>query len=489
MSIGTNFKCEPDSIMLTHKLVTPRGDSGMPRLWVERDSLYFELPAYQRVQVFAIDPLEFERKTLVDTMSEAGVHAVQIDDSVRASGRMLIRMHTDSMTLVLQTSDSSMVELPDSLSADADRSLYVSAVMDQLRRVERLPLEDRIDAAELDSLLTAGLSEAGIELEPAYGVFVGLVDSAYMLVPQEYADEVRASSLRANLFPHDFFAEPVELAVFFPDRTAYLWQQMGPLLAPTVVLMLIIVGCFVYTIRTIIAQRRLAGLLVDFINNMTHEFKTPISTIQLACEAIKRDDVLSERDKVRHFNDMILNENRRMKGQVDKILQMAVLEEGDYELKLEEVDMHRLIESAGEAVTLHVEGRDGSLECHLAADRHVISADPVHLGNVVCNLLDNANKYSPEKPTIRVATWNEDGELRVSVTDRGQGMKPEHLRQVFERYFRVPQGNVHDVKGFGLGLSYVKLMVEAHGGRVDIESSPGEGTRVVVAFPSSKLIR
>jgi len=293
----------------------------------------------------------------------------------------------------------------------------------------------------------------------------------------------RDTDYRAPLFPHDLFAERADLLVFFPDRSSYLWHQMGPLVFPTIILMTIIVACFAFTIRTILAQKRFSGLLISFINNMTHEFKTPISTVQLACEAIKRDDVIEDRERVLRFNAMIEEETQRMKSQTDKILQMAVLERGDYELKRASVDMHTIVDQAVKAVALHVEKRGGRMTCHLNAPDSTVAGDAVHLSNVVHNLLDNANKYSPVTPSIAVETQNVDGQFKLSVSDNGIGLSPEHQKLVFQRYFRVPSGNVHNVKGFGLGLSYVKLMVEAHGGSIDLSSRAGEGTKVVVYLP------
>jgi two-component system phosphate regulon sensor histidine kinase PhoR len=292
----------------------------------------------------------------------------------------------------------------------------------------------------------------------------------------------------APLFQHDILAAGVDLRVFFPGRRVFLLQQMGPLLVPTVILMAILVGCFVYTIRTILAQRRFSGLVVDFINNMTHEFKTPISTVQLAADAIKRPDVVTDPEKVLRFNRMIQDETQRMRNQTDKILQMAVLEQGDYELKISDVDVHEVIGKAVGALTLRVENRRGRVSCDLKATQFILKADAVHFAGVIENLLDNANKYSPHEPVIEVATENVDGGLRISISDNGIGIRPEHQKMVFDKYFRVPSGNIHDVKGFGLGLSYVRLIVIAHGGSVTLTSASGVGTRIDLLFPTETLV-
>jgi two-component system phosphate regulon sensor histidine kinase PhoR len=256
-----------------------------------------------------------------------------------------------------------------------------------------------------------------------------------------------------------------------------------PLVAAEVVFMLIIVATFAYTIRTILRQRQFAGMLVDFINNMTHEFKTPISTVSLATEAIARPDVQADRAQIARFNDMIKSEVARMRNQAEKILQMAALEEGDIRLESEAVDLHEVIREVSAPVTLQVEHHGGTLRSDLLASHPVVRGDRLHLANIVSNLLDNAVKYSDGVPEILVVTADRPEGIAVIVQDHGIGMRPEEQKQAFHKYYRVPTGNRHDVKGFGLGLSYVKLMVEAHGGHVSLSSRPGEGTRVEFLIP------
>jgi len=245
----------------------------------------------------------------------------------------------------------------------------------------------------------------------------------------------------------------------------------------------LVVSGFVYTIRTIVRQQRLSGLMVDFINNMTHEFKTPISTVALASEAIGRPDVLTKKTKVQQYNRMIAEETQRMKAQVDRILQMAQLEEGDIELNRIDVDLHELIGKAAGAFALQVETRGGRITPVLRAEFSTLSGDPVFLIDIIRNLLDNANKYSTGAPEITLTTSNVEGMVVLQVSDRGIGIAPEHQKKVFGKYYRVPTGNVHDVKGFGIGLSYVKLLVEAHGGCISLKSEPGAGTDVEVRLP------
>jgi two-component system phosphate regulon sensor histidine kinase PhoR len=236
-------------------------------------------------------------------------------------------------------------------------------------------------------------------------------------------------------------------------------------------------------VRVIFQQKRFAGTVIDFINNMTHEFKTPISTIALASEAIAKPEVLKSRPKIRKYNSLIADENNRMKHQVDTILQMAVLERGEFELKISDVDMHSVIRTAAANITLQVEQRNGTVRMELRASDAIVRGDAVHLANVIHNLLDNAVKYSPAVPAIVIETVNAEHQLLVCVRDNGIGIAKEQISRVFDKYFRVPAGNTHDVKGFGLGLSYVKLIAEAHHGAVNIESTAGAGTTVELKIP------
>jgi two-component system phosphate regulon sensor histidine kinase PhoR len=347
------------------------------------------------------------------------------------------------------------------------------------------PLQIRVDSLVLDSLIGRSLSENGINLAHAYGVTGYGADTLTIARPADFRAELAASPFRTSLFPHDIFAQPTDLVLYFPDHRTYLWGEIAPMLTASIVLTLIIIGCFAYTIRTIFAQRRFSGRLVDFINNMTHEFKTPISTVALAAEAIDRPEVVDNREKVLRFNEMIRTENRRMRTQVDKILQMAVLEEGDYDLEKEPVDLHEVIEQAAAGFALKVESRGGRMQTSLEASNATVYGDAVHLTNIIYNLLDNANKYTPESPRITVRTRNHANGIEIAVADNGIGIKTEDREYVFDKYFRVPSGNVHDVKGFGIGLSYVKMMVRAHGGSIRLDSEVGTGTTVTLSLPTA----
>ena len=444
-------------------------------------SLTYSVGSPQRVRVRMFNNAGCD--TLVmDSLQQPGTHSLGIDTALTKMGGYAYRVTTDSTTMVVNVGAGTQRTGFTGLTTDKDRFFVVSAVYDDLFPEGRVSGKN-ISPALLDSVLKGSMRDAGIPLPFAYGILPPAGDSVIMATPASAAGELRSAEFRTPLFHLPLAPPGGDLAVVFTGRKAYLLGELWPVLAASVFFIVIIALCFASAVRTIARQERLAGHMVDFINNMTHEFKTPISTVGLASEAIGRPDVLGDTAKVSKYNGMIADETLRMKKQVDRILEMAVIEEGDYDLALSDVDMHEVIRSAVGNAALNVEARGGSIACALGAEHHALRGDAVHLSNVVHNLLDNASKYSPGAPAISVSTANESGALVVRVSDRGIGIPPEHISRVFDRYYRVPTGNLHDVKGFGLGLRYVRLLVEAHGGVVTLKSRQGEGTEVSMRFP------
>lgn len=458
----------------------PGSDRDDPLVRVKDYEMEYTLTSPQRVLIHLQDSTGLDT-VMMDSVCDSGRHTIKLDSSLMACGTYLLHLETDSAMDYVSVGTAEPGLLPG--VDDSGRFELVRKVVSNLVIGELRPIAERLESDGLDSLLSHYLTDAGVDLEYAFGVVSRADDSLALSEPTGYALELEGSDLKVQLFPNDVFADRADLAVFFPGRDSYLWFQMGPLLGATLLFVAIIIFCFIYSIRTITVQRRNARLMIDFVNNMTHEFKTPISTIALACEAILRPDVINSRERVGEFSRMIQSENKRMRNQTEKILQMAVLEEKDYELTRSEVNVHDVIKGVAETIALQVESRQGSITCELEAASPIITADRVHLEAIIHNLLDNANKYSPEKPSITVRTRNAAQGLIIEVEDRGVGLREEDQKRVFEKYFRVPSGDRHDVKGFGLGLSYVDLMMKAHGGRIALESSLGKGTLVRLIFP------
>lgn len=368
-------------------------------------------------------------------------------------------------------------------NVDSARIMLVQSTVDRLLQRDVLPVSERLSLPLIDSLVSEALTAEGITLDYQVGVVDRMTDTLIVADTNGNVNELIASPYRTGLFPYDRLSRPADLVAVFPDRTRYLWTRMLPVAIPTGVFLLLVGAGLWYVLRLLVGQQRFSEQLVGFINNMTHEFKTPISTIQLASEAIARGDVQTDSEKLTRFNRMIQEENSRMKLQVEKILQMAVIEDGAIEMSREPVDIHAILSGAIASARLVVTGQSGSLEHYLWAERPVVLGDAVHLGNVFRSLLDNACKYSGDSPVIRVETENVNGSLHVRITDRGIGIAPEDLKHVCDRYYRVTTGDRHDAKGFGLGLSYVKLIVESLGGSLTLKSALGKGTEVLVSLP------
>lgn len=276
------------------------------------------------------------------------------------------------------------------------------------------------------------------------------------------------------------------LYVIVPHQQRLVWKEMIWFILGAIFFTFIITAAFFITIRTLLKQKKLSEIKSDFINNMTHEFKTPLATISLAVDALKNERVAADPEKSRYFTGIIKEENLRMNKQVETILQAALLDKQEVQLKLKRMDAHDLIASALNNIQLQVEEKQGKLEVHMEAEKDIIMADEVHFTNLINNLLDNAVKYSKENPHIKLSTKNAGNMLKIRIEDNGIGMSKETINRIFEKFYRAHTGNVHNVKGFGLGLSYVKTMVEAHQGTIRAESVLGRGSAFTIIIPLAK---
>ena len=344
------------------------------------------------------------------------------------------------------------------------------------------PLTARFNPKQLRSLLNEALANRGITLPYQYAVVDVKQDSVLMASTANFFQKYD-SGAEVALFPNDFMPSSTFLTLEFPQQNWYLLKQIWMTLLSSVLFTGIVMFCFGYAITTILRQKKLSDMKTDFINNMTHELKTPISTVALAVEALQDEQIAQQPNFLRRYLGIIREENARLGSQVEKVLQIASLDKKDYQLKKESVDVHALVGKVADHLSPAIEKRDGTLTLELNATQPTIEADPHHLSNIITNLIDNANKYSPERPTVTVRTQNEAHGIVISVADRGLGMRKEAVARIFDKFYRVPTGNRHDVKGFGLGLSYVKSMVEAHGGHVSVDSRLGQGSTFRVYLP------
>ena len=270
--------------------------------------------------------------------------------------------------------------------------------------------------------------------------------------------------------------------VRFPQIEANLISQMG-IWGFSSVVMLVVIFFFVYTLFVILKQRRLSEVQNDFINNMTHEFKTPLATIAISSEVLKDPSIAKNPERLLNYATIIENESQRLKQQVERVLQMAQTEKADVGLKKEQQDIHELIKEAVDNHKVALSSKRGEVGLALNATNSHILADKLHFTNVIGNLLDNAIKYCEKEPRISINTSNSQTSIQIEISDNGIGISPENQKKIFARFYRVPTGNRHDVKGFGLGLNYVKLIVEAHKGKISVQSKPGNGSIFTIVLP------
>ena len=345
----------------------------------------------------------------------------------------------------------------------------------------------KIDTLLLDSIIKMELLEKGISTKYIFSVLSTKTPPADLSKLSENEAALATSPYKINLSPDNVFIKPQYLSVYFPNQRNFLLSSMGFMLAISGSFMMVVIFSFYYTVLTIFKQKKLSEIKNDFISNMTHEFKTPISTISLACEVLTDKTIEKTPERVSNYVKMIGDENKRLSLLVENILQTAILDKGEFKLNIQHIDIHALIEQTIANIKLQVDKKDGSITTELKASQPGINADKVHVTNIIFNLIDNALKYSKGKPKIRILTRSNDEGVFISVQDNGIGISKENQHRIFDTMYRVPTGNIHNVKGFGLGLSYVKAVAEKHGGSIEVESELGKGSTFTVYLPSRPL--
>jgi len=467
-------------------LLLSSGDS-IPKVQSDGGDVVLTLGVPQRVRLIVVGPLGKADRTALDEVRPVGRSIVPVTrlapDASAPGGLNWVKLLLDEVPYDLTIERGRIVGILAHPTVDQARIALIDKVLEQLVVVNPIPIEQRIDAAELRKAVEEALRERGISDSCAYGVIPEGKKEVVLANDARWKEQLLQSEFRAKLFPNDLSMPAGDLAFFFPDRESGWLSNLG---APAVVAVLFIAAvaaCLLYVLRAMAAQRRFATAITDFVNNMTHEFKTPISTISLACDALGQEPIRADAERQEKYRGMIGAECRRMQDQVRKILEAAALERGDLELHVSRIDAHDAIRQAVEAFALAVENRGGTIATRFEPADAVIEADPVHFQNILHNLIDNAVQYTRRPPEITIATQANGGRLRIAVTDNGIGLRPEDRKRVFEKYYRVPTGNVHDVKGFGLGLSYVKLIVKAHGGSIGVQSEEGRGSTFEIEMP------
>ena len=365
------------------------------------------------------------------------------------------------------------------------RNLLEEAVYTMMRTVSDKPLERRIDFSKLGGDLKSELLDNGIDIPFHFTVSTGYGREVYRC--SDYEEQGEEYSYTRELFPEDPPAKMGILKVHFPTMNDYIFSSVR-FMIPSLIFTVVLLITFIFTIAIIFRQKKLTEIKNDFINNMTHEFKTPISTISLAAQMLQDPSVGKSPQMFKHISGVINDETKRLRFQVEKVLQMSMFERQKVTMKMKEIDANELINGVINTFALKVEKHNGKITSNLEAEESLIFVDEMHFTNVIFNLMDNAVKYKrpDEELLLDVRTWNESDKLYISIQDNGIGIKKEDLKKIFDKFYRVHTGNLHNVKGFGLGLAYVKKIVQDLKGNIRAESEVGVGTKFIIVLPLLK---
>jgi signal transduction histidine kinase len=346
-------------------------------------------------------------------------------------------------------------------------------------------IEERIDKTELGKILSKIFEDKDINQKFEFAVISPEESQSLTLIRSDgFKPEFLSTKYRVSLFPNDIFQKQNILLVKFPRSGNSLLTSLSWLMIASILFTLIIVISSGLSIFVMIRQKKISDVKTDFINNMTHEFKTPIATISIAVDSINNPKVIQRPDVIKNYTRVIKEENNRMNTRVEQVLQMALLDSSEFKLNEKTLDIHEVIRNVTDNIRLQTESRNGQLIVNLEAQRMQVHADESHMTNVLISILDNAIKYSPVNPEIRVSTINSGSSIIISISDNGIGMNSETQKKIFDKFFRVTSGNIHNIKGFGLGLSYAKAIVLAHKGEIKVTSEVEKGSRFDIVLPS-----
>ena len=359
-----------------------------------------------------------------------------------------------------------------------DRSEMIQIILNKLLTNDRTIKSD-FDVNFLNKMIMVNLSQMNLKLDYEFLIFNN--EENRIELSSSNNPNILKSEFKINLFQNDLMDSNLDLYLFFPNQRQYIQESNFLNMIFSGIFLLVIGLCFYYVILKVFELKKLSEIKNEFIDNMTHELKTPISTISLACEALL-DEEIKNKGSDKNYIKIINDENKRLSGQVEKVLSIAKTEKKDYEIDFNELDLHKIINDSIEINRFKVEKREGKIHLKLDAKNPKVSGNYDHLLNVFNNLIENANKYSLDIPNIKITSENKKDSLEVSISDKGIGIRKSNLDKIFDKFYREPQGNIHNVKGFGLGLSYVRNILLKHKASISVESKPNKGTKFIIIF-------
>jgi two-component system phosphate regulon sensor histidine kinase PhoR len=364
---------------------------------------------------------------------------------------------------------------------------FVNEIVEELILIgETQNVEERIDESELNKTIKINLINNSISADYIFGVKSEGRDTILFIRNVDQISELKESSYKAQLFPEEVFRSANYLILSFPNRRGYLLRSVSAVLLISALFIFSIIFLYYKTVKILIRQKKVAEIKNDLINNITHEFKTPISTIALAAEALQEPKLNKDEAAVEKYSTMIEEENNQLRNMVDTLLNTALIENGVHSLEKSEIDIHSLIQNLVNRNKLRLETANAEIILELLADDHQLFADQHHITNILNNIIDNAIKYSGHNPVIIISTVNKNNGISISISDNGIGIDKHQQNKIFDTFYRVPKGNIQDVRGYGIGLSYVKNMVKAHGGTITVESKLNKGTTFNLYLPHGR---
>ena len=396
---------------------------------------------------------------------------------------------TNQITEILKLQDSLIKENKLQISEqNVQQNLQLKNLFKDLTSIVFVEtIKDRISKKDFEKILSETLIKNEVFTDYVYSIFNE--NGEYQYTNTDDINQLKSLSTSdyvIELFPNDFFKSNISPHLFFPKEDQFIFQSMWVLLILSIVFLLIIIGAFYFNISTIYKQKKISTIKTDFINNMTHELKTPISTISLACEALNDEDLSNSAEKRNRFINTIAEENKRIGSLVENVLQSAVIEKEALELKIELLDLNTIIKKAIKNIELQLNKKNGEISLDLKANNTLIEADKIHITNVIYNLLDNAIKYAKGRPVVKIESSDVINGVIIKIKDNGIGIAKEHQLKIFEKLYRVPTGDIHNVKGFGLGLSYVKSIIEKLKGNIKVESNLSDGSTFIIELIAAK---
>ena len=444
-------------------------------------------------RAFRHDSVMTRSGKLNDVVQHTHQYAVTGKDGTVYSSFQLKTITTKPSTIpkgiILRSDKSTLSEASKSLQEIVrNRYVYQKALLDEvvysiLYQASERPLKERINFKLLDQDIRAELLNNGINIP--YHVTVSTADGREVYRCPDYTEEGLAYTYSQVLFRNDPSSKMGVVRIHFPDINSYIFSSIR-FMIPSVVFTIVLLITFIFTIVIIFRQKRYTEIKNDFINNMTHELKTPIASISLAAQMLNDKSVSKSEAMMQHLGGVINDESKRLRFLVEKVLQMSMFDRKKAVFKKKQLDLNEMAENAAHSFSLRVEHTGGKIYTNIEAVDSTIYVDETHFQNVVFNLMDNAVKYRKQDSPldIYIKTWNEGNRLFLSIRDTGMGIKKENLKKIFEKFYRVHTGNLHDAKGFGLGLAYVKKIVDLHKGEIHVESEYGKGTKFTISLPA-----